>query len=733
MHSYQVSKKGLILVKIIKRLFVSMLALVLVVTSLVFTPHAELEVEAAATALEKFNIVMFWPYHWEEELCDDYFDDLKNAGFTTIEMNSSMNADVLTYENNLKAIELAYERGLNITVSEKDYNNSTWPEKTDAEIEAFVNRYIDVPGVTGIYIEDEDGNAKRYASAIAKIKSMWPDVVCHVNFCNDYADVARGLYNELAKYGTGLMDYLMYDKYTFITPICDEQTFYHYLEYNRVLGQELGLPTANYIQSMEINGGYRPNGDDIRYQIWAGLAYGLKQISYFCYHEPPASDKETFGPALIDMNGNKTDLYEPSSEINWNVQTIGDTLMKLTANEIYHTGTNFGTAYNALPSSHYLQPVDSTQDLTISRMTHQNGDKYGILVNRDYNYEQTVEFTLNGMQSIHRISTETGEPELLVPDANGVYSVDLKAGEGFLYRVGNSADYYHLGAAVDTAEAINLNKYTATGKANFQTALKAAKTVENNLNATQSSINTALTNLQVAQGALTMTIASTANLALNRPVTATHSLEGSGYGKSYLTDGVLSSSSNYGWSVDPASGLAKDDSVDIIIELADNYWVEGVVLKPVLNDSGASFPMDYTIDVSTDNKTWKTLGKGSGIDLTSAINQHYAHDGIKGKYVRIRITNHSDIVGQSGGYISRIGEIEVYGVEDVTFGDMNDDTSITASDAQYVLQAVVGKITLSEMEVFKADVDGDGVITAGDALDVLKKAVGRIKKFAVDR
>ena len=720
--------------KLTKSLLSTALSLVLVVTSMVFTPPTE--VEAAATALEKFNIVTFFPYWWESEINAEYFDTLKEAGFTTIEANASMKAEALTYENNLKAAQLAYERGLNFTVAEKDYNNQTWPEKTDAEIEAFVNRYKNVKGVTGIYIEDEDGNAKRYAKAIAKIKSMWPEVVCHVNFCNDYADNARGLYNELNKYGTGLMDYLMYDKYTFITPINNEQTFYHYLEYNRVLGQELNLPTANYLQSMKINGGYYPNGNDVRYQVWAGLAYGLKQISYFCYHEPPANERETFGPALVDMDGNKTELFEPSSEINWDVQTIGDTLMQLTANEVYHTGTNFGTAYNALPSSHYLQPVDSTQDLTISRMTHKNGQQYGILVNRDYNYEQTVKFTLNGKKSIHRISTETGKPVALSPDVNGVYSVDLKPGEGFLFKVGANSDFSYLSNILDYANTINLTNYKSTGKDAFKTALANANSVAENTESTQAQINSAFSTLQNALGALKLNASDGNNLALNSTVTATSSYqEGTKFKKEFLTDGVYSSSnltSKLGWSVNPSDKLAKNKSVDIVVQLKDKYWIEGVVLRPTLHDNGKSFPLEYTISVSADNKKWTTVNKVSGVKLSSALDQHYEVDGIKAQYVRIRITGHSDVI-ESGCYMSAIGEIEVYGADVVAFGDINGTGGITAEDARLVLQAFVGKISFTTEQNLKADVDGNGKIDAGDALDILKRSVGKIKKFAVDR
>ena len=59
-------------------------------------------------------------------------------------------------------------------------------------------------------------------------------------------------------------------------------------------------------------------------------------------------------------------------------------------------------------------------------------------------------------------------------------------------------------------------------------------------------------------------------------------------------------------------------------------------------------------------------------------------------------------------------------------GDVNDDGQITAQDASLVLQAVAGKITLSDSQISVADVNGDGQITAQDASLILQKVAGKI-------
>jgi hypothetical protein len=644
---------------------------------------------------DQFNIVTFIPYFWAEEVNPDYFDQLRQSGITNVELNFALDANAITYENNLKAIQMAYERGMDVTVSEADFTNGTWPSKTKAEIYEFVKKYSHRPGVTGFYIEDESGTSWIYAEAMATIKEIMPYAVTHVNYCGAYADNARALYNELAKYGEGLLDYVMYDLYCFRSETCDENSMYSSLEYNRQIGQELNTPTAFYVQSMAWNNCYRPNGDDIRYQVWAGLAYGAKQFSYFCYHTPRANAAETYGPAIVDLEGNPTDLYEPVSELNWQIRAIGDTLMKLETKVVYHTGANFGGSYNALPAGYYLRPVDRDQKLTVSRMVDtETGCEYGIMVNRDYNKPQTVRFTLQkDVGSISRISTETGNPVLMTPDKDGVYTVELQAGEGMLFKLNDEyefaveeiVDLYYLNKAIETADSLDLSKYRPDGQEEFKAALAEAKTVATDTKATQTKVNSAMNALNKAMAALRMKAAEGVNLAQGASVSATSSYEeGTYFMKKFLTDGVqvpMDENQHQGWSVDPFDVLGENETVDVIVDLELEYDIDAVILRPTIYCGGTSFPRDYTVEVSTDKETWVKIGEGKNVAMTEALDQSYSADSVPGRYVRIRITRHSALVDATGGYLSQIGEIEVYGKDrtydpgDQTTPDTDPDTA----------------------------------------------------------
>lgn len=626
-------------------------------------------------AAEKLQIVAFMPFFYEENINETVFDNLKAGGITNVELNFAMDANTVTYQNNLKILALAYERGLDVTVSEADFNAGSWPNKTDRQIREFVDRYSHLPGVSGYYVVDEPSNAVPFARAIALIKSVMPNAVAHMNFCGAYDSIVTSLQEELvSKYGVSL-DYVMYDAYTFRTATCAENTLYSQLEYNREIGQRLGVNTATYIQSMAWNGCNRPNADAIRYQVYASLAAGVKQISYFCWQTPRANAAETYGPAVIDIESNPTDLFEPVSKINAAVQALGPTLMKLDCRALYCTGQNFGAGYTELPAGFFIHPADWDQKLAISHMEDkESGRDYSMIVNRDYTASATVSFTVDeGIRTLYRISNVTGEAEVLTP-VDGVYTVELEAGEGvllacdeaFAFEMREVTNFYYLEKAVAEAEAVKSEQYREDGREALAAALTEAKALLSDPEAKQAEVDAALLALRRALGALRPLAIEGENLAAGSKVTGTNSYEdGTYFSLSYLTDGMnvgLDQSNHAGWSVDPYSGISRDTAVDLTLDLKKLCEVNALVLQPCIYNRGENTPTDFDIQVSTDGKTFTTVKTVEGLLLTEAIDQYYLFDTVEARYIRIHITKHSPNSDTGTGCaLSQIGELEVYG------------------------------------------------------------------------
>lgn len=64
-----------------------------------------------------------------------------------------------------------------------------------------------------------------------------------------------------------------------------------------------------------------------------------------------------------------------------------------------------------------------------------------------------------------------------------------------------------------------------------------------------------------------------------------------------------------------------------------------------------------------------------------------------------------------------------YPVQRLVKGDADGDGDVDSADARLVLQAAVGKVTLTEKQKVAADTDGDGDADSADARGILQKAI----------
>ncbi|MBQ6819060.1 MAG: hypothetical protein IJP35_05585 [Clostridia bacterium] len=99
---------------------------------------------------------------------------------------------------------------------------------------------------------------------------------------------------------------------------------------------------------------------------------------------------------------------------------------------------------------------------------------------------------------------------------------------------------------------------------------------------------------------------------------------------------------------------------------------------------------------------------------------------------------YEDLTDDQKAFVTNLAKLEALEkgdepiVGDVTYGDVDGDTKITATDALEVLKSVVGKTELTAAQFKAADVSGDGKVGADDALLILQYVVGKIDHFPVE-
>lgn len=536
-------------------------------------------------------------------LTPETYDLLQAAGFTNIQ--NEYNTTVNTLEDNLLMAQYSYERGMDITASLGDWKDG-FVGITYEEIQERISLVSHVPGVGGIYIMDEPYNANQYAPAFKAIKDLLPYADVHLNFlplvAYPNATIYEAQMNDLYQLSGGRLDYLMYDYYPFglQADSFNEGLWYRNLDVVRKLGLKTGAKTATFIQSISLRSGYRrPNGKEIRFEAYSAAAYGYKQLAYFCWETPNEVDYG-FGPAIVDTEGKPTEIYEPVKEVNNEILKLGPTLMQLDSVNVYQVGNSSG--YDAaLPEDFFIRPQDDSQ-LVISHMRNKNTDTdYAMLVNRDLKNEQTVTFTVpEGTASIEEISNQTGLPEEMKRNADGSYTVTLRAGAGILVKMPASCNY-----------TPNYGKFLP----------------------------------QAGE-----------NLALNANISGSGSVGADGFYLSYVHDGNRFSTASFqGWDSTPSKD---SQSAWLLADLGGTAEINRVDLYPAGQNHRFAmlFPTDFTIDVSQDGQNWKSVVTQTDFAKPETV-PTFTFEKTQARYVRLNITG----MRKSGGeYRAQIGEFEIY-------------------------------------------------------------------------
>ncbi len=234
-------------------------------------------------------------------------------------------------------------------------------------------------------------------------------------------------------------EYLMFDFYPF-TCSGERADYFYCLEAIRSTSQKYDVWSAGYIQSIGIkNALVRPNADQIRYHIYSMLAYGIKGLNWFTWWTPECDENspEFFENGIIDRRGHKTDLYEAAKDMGRQLTALGSVLITLTLQNVYHTGDCLPYSVRRLPSDYLLRP-ENADDLIISEFTDPLGERYLMIVNKDYNRSKTIPFDANDrLVSVERVDRYNLEkiPCYQKGESDPGFSLDFLAGEGLLLRV----------------------------------------------------------------------------------------------------------------------------------------------------------------------------------------------------------------------------------------------------------------------------------------------------------
>jgi hypothetical protein len=298
------------------------------------------------------------------------------------------------------------------------------------------------PDTSYFFEVTHDGNGDNNISSIRKSSNdSYSDGTAYINgnatsgdfyFRTAYKNLYQDYINEWVEaVGASNLKYLSYDHYPFYYDGSFSSTYFLNLELVRNIGLQNNVKTTCYIQSIGYASRRIPNENELRYNVYSILAYGMKQLEWFCYFTPPIGNSENLINALIDTDGTKTNLYTPAQTLNGEVKQLGPTLVTLRSQAVYHNG-ELDTGTQGVPDDFWWQPGTNDR-VIISYFKNHDGRKYILVVNKNMTDGATYYFTVSPNPStVKEISKSTGQ-EINTNYNSGQLSGYFAPGEGKLY------------------------------------------------------------------------------------------------------------------------------------------------------------------------------------------------------------------------------------------------------------------------------------------------------------
>ena len=106
-------------------------------------------------------------------------------------------------------------------------------------------------------------------------------------------------------------------------------------------------------------------------------------------------------------------------------------------------------------------------------------------------------------------------------------------------------------------------------------------------------------------------------------------------GRPFATDGIISAVNKYGWSSN--NSLTANHSEWVMVDLGSNYAISQIGLAPRRDgvNAGYGFPIDFTIQFSTDNVNWSTVVDRTGYAKPDGTIRFFNFAPATARYVRI--------------------------------------------------------------------------------------------------
>ena len=363
--------------------------------------------------------ILAWYSIPEENISLERFQELKEAGFN-VNLSS-----VGSFDKAIASLDYGEQTGVKIVFSCHDMWED--PEGTAAKVK-------DHPALFGYSLGDEPNNARFpvLADMADRLRSVDPDHVIYVNLFPNYApdEVLGSTYPEhVRKYIEEVRPPLVsFDFY----PVTEDGIRERWWENLEVISREsaaAGLPFWAFALSTSHKPYPIPTMASLRLQFYTDLAYGAQGLQYFTYWNPVPGTWD-FHDAPIDLDGNRTPVYDLVKAMNAELQARADIFVGDKVLQVRHTGETVPpgvTPLTDLPEP--LTALDTHGKGAVVSLLENGGFRYLMLVNRSL--DEGFDYDIAFARKVERIGRDG--KAVKVP-AKGTQTFHLEEGDCAIFR-----------------------------------------------------------------------------------------------------------------------------------------------------------------------------------------------------------------------------------------------------------------------------------------------------------
>ena len=257
----------------------------------------------------------------------------------------------------------------------------------------------------------------------------------YIDYLRRFADIIDPPVLSMDYYPIGILPYFKdtgatepnYD----VEAQLDNDLFWCDLAALRTVGREKSLPIWFYYQGCDLYKQGLLEFPMVRMMMYGAAMYGAKGLQNY----------QAIEDGVLMTDGTPGPYFYPQMQIHEEFRCIGNTLMALNSDAVYHDETAFSTPATAFARELHDRAADSKilggelpRRCSVGELSDSEGNRYLLVLNRDAKSTLVADIPLKAESRIYEVDRTSGK-QRVIKDRTNTLPIRLSEGDGVLLRI----------------------------------------------------------------------------------------------------------------------------------------------------------------------------------------------------------------------------------------------------------------------------------------------------------